>query len=66
MPMNQPAEEKVVDNLEEALARLRDDMTRVEVWAGALSCFAKPIPEYDPKQHNYALPPAGTKPPRTP
>jgi len=38
----------VNEKLHEAIDGLRKDVTRVEVWATALSSFAKPIPEYRP------------------
>jgi hypothetical protein len=57
-----PAEaagERIVRNLQDAIERLQDDVERVELWAGALNCFARPVPEYDPTQsnlHKFALP----------
>ena len=32
----------------EALARLQDDLDRVEIWTAALGCFLRPVPEYQP------------------
>ena len=40
--------EKICAHLQESLARLREDIDRVEIWAGALEGFARPVPDYDP------------------
>lgn len=40
--------EKICLRLQESLARLRQDIERVELWAGALESFSRPIPDYDP------------------
>lgn len=40
--------EKISERLQESLARLREDIDRVELWAGALEGFSRPIPDYDP------------------
>jgi hypothetical protein len=40
--------EKIREHLQESLARLREDLDRVELWAGALESFTRPIPDYDP------------------
>ena len=39
--------DKISERLQESLARLRKDIDRVELWAGALEGFSRPIPEYD-------------------
>jgi hypothetical protein len=39
--------DKVSERLQESLARLREDVDRVELWAGALEGFSRPIPDYD-------------------
>jgi hypothetical protein len=39
--------EKVAQELRTAIDRLRIDIVRVEIWAGALSGFTKPVPNYD-------------------
>jgi len=44
----EPAEEMIVQNLIDALERLRDDLDRVELWTGALGCFQRPVPDYEP------------------
>jgi hypothetical protein len=62
----EPAGEKIVRNLQQAVERLHEDIARVELWAGALGCFTKPIPDYGYGQTNFDLPqakPAGEKPP---
>jgi hypothetical protein len=38
---------KISERFQESLARLRQDIERVEVWAGALEGFSRPIPDYD-------------------
>jgi hypothetical protein len=40
--------EKICAHLQESLARLREDIDRVELWAGALEGFTRPVPDYDP------------------
>jgi hypothetical protein len=39
--------ERISERLQESLARLREDIDRVELWAGALEGFSRPIPDYD-------------------
>ncbi|MGE3149453.1 MAG: hypothetical protein AB7K04_10355 [Pseudorhodoplanes sp.] len=39
--------ELVSQNLRKAIEDLRRDMTRVEMWADALTGFSQPIPGYD-------------------
>ncbi len=48
----EPAGEKIVRNLQQAVERLHDDIARVELWADALGCFSKPVPDYDPAKGN--------------
>jgi hypothetical protein len=52
----EPAGEKIVRNLQQAVERLQDDLARVELWAGALGGFTKPIPEYGHGQTRFDLP----------
>ena len=52
----EPAGETIVRNLQQAVERLQDDIARVELWAGALGCFAKPIPDYGHGQTRFDLP----------
>jgi hypothetical protein len=59
----EPAGEKIVRNLQQAVQRLQDDLARVELWAGALGCFSKPIPDYSHGQTQFDLPSANTKSP---
>jgi hypothetical protein len=47
--------------LQESLDRLRNDLDRVEIWAGALEGFTQPIPEYKP-QPEHILPKAKRNP----
>ena len=48
----EPAGEKIVRNLQQAVERLHEDIARVELWADALGCFAEPVPDYDPAEGN--------------
>jgi hypothetical protein len=59
----EPAGEKIVRNLQQAVERLHDDLARVELWAGALGCFTKPIPDYGHGQTKFDLPTAKSKSP---
>ncbi len=52
----EPAREKIAKNLQQAVERLLDDIARVELWAGALGCFAKPIPDYGHGRTQFDLP----------
>jgi hypothetical protein len=61
--MPQPAEDLIVRNLVEALGRLRADLDRMELWATALGCFQRPVPDYRPRDHHLLTPSA---PPRQP
>jgi hypothetical protein len=55
--MPEAAEDTVIRNLIEALARLHDDLDRVELWTAALGCFQHPVPEYQPSgQHVLGAP----------
>ena len=38
----------ISEKLHEAIDGLRKDVTRVEIWATALSTFAQPVPDYRP------------------
>jgi hypothetical protein len=53
--MPQPAEEVIVHHLIDALERLRQELDRVELWAGALGHFHDPVPDYQPGDE-YILP----------
>jgi hypothetical protein len=52
----EPAEEGITRRLQEAIDRLQDDVKRVEIWAGALSGFLQPVPEYDGSPRGNLLP----------
>jgi hypothetical protein len=41
-------QDTIARHLREAVARLQKDIEHVEVWAAALNCFARPIPDYEP------------------
>jgi hypothetical protein len=43
------AGEKIAQRLQESLNRLRNDLDRVEILAGALEGFTQPIPDYSPR-----------------
>jgi hypothetical protein len=45
--MSAPEPEKVLHQLQEAIDRLRVDLARVEIWAGALDAFSRSVPDYD-------------------
>jgi hypothetical protein len=38
----------ISEKLHEAIDGLRKDVTKVEIWATALSTFAQPVPDYQP------------------
>ena len=40
--------ERIERQLQEAVERLQADLVRVEIWAGALGGFSRPIPDYQP------------------
>jgi hypothetical protein len=48
----EPAATEINRRLREALDRLEKDIASVEVWAGALSGFNQPIPDYEPSNDN--------------
>ena len=51
-----PAGEKIAKNLQQAVEQLQHDIARVELWAGALGCFARPIPDYGHGRTKFDLP----------
>jgi hypothetical protein len=53
--MQGEARDRITQNLREAIDRLHRDVDNVEIWAGALSAFLQPVPEYD-LPHEYTLP----------
>lgn len=56
MANNELAGDTVTLRLQEAIDRLQEDVKRVEIWAGALSGFLKPVPDYDGQQQHHMLP----------
>jgi hypothetical protein len=48
MTVGPAAGEQISQRLQESLDRLRQDIDRVELWAGALEVFSQPIPDYRP------------------
>jgi hypothetical protein len=56
MTVGPAAGDQISQRLQESLARLRKDIDRVELWAGALEVFSQPIPDYRPTR-DYVLGP---------
>ena len=56
MAVDSAGHEQIAQRLQESLARLRADIDRVELWAGALEVFSQPIPDYEPG-HDHQLRP---------
>jgi hypothetical protein len=56
--MNQgdDANNVMMRHLIEAIESVREDMTKVELWAYAISEFTRPIPPYEPGKTNFWLP----------
>ena len=52
------AQQTISRELEDAIARVHEDMARVQMWASALSCFAQPVPQYEP-DNTHLLPTKG-------
>ena len=53
--MTEMAEEKIVSNLAQAMARLNEDLDKVELWTAALGYFQTPVPDYR-RRDQYLLP----------
>ena len=51
-----PANDVVTRHLLEAIDRVRDDVAKVEFWAGAVAGFSQPVPEYSPGEATVWLP----------
>jgi hypothetical protein len=49
MAVVEPAREKVAQMLHEAVARLHEDIERVEFWTEVLGCLTRPVPDYTPE-----------------
>jgi len=43
-------------NLHDAIARVREDVSKVEFWADAVSGFTQPVPAYNSSDANIWLP----------
>ncbi len=59
MSSAEPAKERIVHRLMEAVDRLHSDIERVELWASALGGLTRAIPDYDPaksKLNSFMLP----------
>ncbi|HEY5965753.1 MAG TPA: hypothetical protein VIU42_17185 [Xanthobacteraceae bacterium] len=55
----EPARDKVARMLHDAVARLHEDIERVEFWTEVLGCLARPVPDYTPessKLNHFNLP----------
>jgi hypothetical protein len=55
----EPAREKIAQMLHDAVARLHEDIERVEFWTEVLGCLARPVPDYTPensKLNHFNLP----------
>ncbi len=46
MTAHDPVRDDIHNRLQQAIAGLRKDLLRVEVWAGALQGFSEPVPNY--------------------
>ena len=55
MTKHEPAGDTAARNLQEAIDRLQDDIASVQIWANALGCFSRPIPDYQPS-NDFVLP----------
>lgn len=55
MPGRDPVRDDIREHLQDAIAGLRKQLERVEVWAGALEGFSKPVPDYQP-DNRFLLP----------
>lgn len=52
MTSGRAAGTNIQQRLQESLDRLRADIDQVEIWAGALEGFNRPVPDYEPmRQH---------------
>jgi hypothetical protein len=63
--MPEPAADAIVQNLIEALERLREDLDRMELWAAALDRFQRPIADYCPGEQHLLDPQLKRKPRRS-
>ena len=56
MPGTVGVNDAVTRHLLEAIERVRDDVAKVEFWAGAVAGFAQPVPVYEPDNASVWLP----------
>jgi hypothetical protein len=49
LPEKSTAETTALKQIHDAIDLICEDAVRAELWAGALSAFAQPIPEYGPR-----------------
>jgi hypothetical protein len=56
MPGTEAVNDAVTRHLLEAIERVRDDVAKVEFWAGAVAGFARPVPAYEPDGASVWLP----------
>jgi len=49
---NHAPREQISHHLQQAIENLQREALRVEIWAAALSGFARPIPSYEPTDDN--------------
>ena len=60
MTNEKPEKDRVAEKLQDALDRLHAEVKRVEIWAGALTGFSRPVPEYRPGNEKHRLPRKGS------
>ena len=46
MAAAEPARDRVAQMLHDAVARLHEDIERVEFWTEVLGCLTRPVPDY--------------------
>lgn len=57
MPAHDPARDRITEHLQDAIARVREQLRRVELWAAALEGFSRPVPGAGPATR-HRLPPS--------
>jgi hypothetical protein len=55
--MAELTKDTIIVHLIESIERLHEDLDKVELWLGALNCFEKPVPDYQPSDR-HLLPPS--------
>ena len=58
---DQAPKEQISQHLQQAIKNLQREALKVEIWAAALTGFARPIPSYEPSNDNL-LPPSADVP----